>query len=158
MQNKHERFWEEAQPQVGVWAASAVYGAAEPQVSPSRGPSVVTPPSPPNSSRMLFSPGAQAADCKAPGLPPLRRERNRTPAPGDSDILGLAAPGDQGEGWGAAPHFGEPVWGESASESSIISMPLHRTLERRWGRQWKTSPRKSHHQRVSPAQIHMLKF
>lgn len=47
MQNKHERFWEEAQPQVGVWAASAVYGAAEPQVSPSQGPSVVTPPEPP---------------------------------------------------------------------------------------------------------------
>ena len=47
MQNKHERFWEEAQPQVGEWAALAVYGAAEPQVSPSRGPSVVAPRAPP---------------------------------------------------------------------------------------------------------------
>ena len=28
MQNKHERFWEEAQPQVGVWAAWAVYGVS----------------------------------------------------------------------------------------------------------------------------------
>ena len=37
MQNKHERFWEEAQPQVGVWAASAVYGGTEPQVSLSGG-------------------------------------------------------------------------------------------------------------------------
>lgn len=36
MQSKHERLWEEAQPQVGVWAASAVYGGAGPQVSPSR--------------------------------------------------------------------------------------------------------------------------
>lgn len=125
---------------------------------PPGGP-LLSPPEPPqlqSDAVLSRSPGCRL--CKAPGLPPLRRERNRTPAPGDSDILGLAAPGDQGEGWGAAPHFGEPVLGESASESSTISMPLHRTLERRWGRQWKTSPRKSHPQRVSPAQIPMLKF
>lgn len=60
MQNKHERFWEEAQPQVGVWAASAVYGGAEPQVSPYRGALCCRPP--PNSSRMLYSPGVQATD------------------------------------------------------------------------------------------------
>lgn len=44
MQNKHERFWEETQPQVGVWAASAVYGGAEPQVSPYRGALCCRPP------------------------------------------------------------------------------------------------------------------
>ena len=47
MQNKHERFWEEAQPQVGVWAASAVYGGTEPQVSLSRGGTLLSPPPPP---------------------------------------------------------------------------------------------------------------
>ena len=103
MQNKHERFWEEAQPQVGVWAASAVYGGTEPQVSLSGGALCWRPPPrlPPQlQSDALLSRGPGCRVCEAPGLPPLRRERNRTPAPGDSGILGLAPPGDRGEGGG----------------------------------------------------------
>ena len=72
MQNKHERFWEEAQPQVGVWAASAVYGGAEPQVSPYRGPSAVAPPQLQSDALLSRGPGYRL--CEAPGLPPLRRE------------------------------------------------------------------------------------
>ena len=79
MQNKHERFWEEAQPQVGVWAAWAVYGGTEPQVSLSRGGPLLTPPPayPPNSSRMLYSPGVQAAE-SAKHLDSLPCGRNET--------------------------------------------------------------------------------
>ena len=72
MQNKHERFWEEAQPQVGVWAASAVYGGAEPQVSPSQGALCCHPPQLQSDALLSRGPGCRL--CEAPGLPPLRQQ------------------------------------------------------------------------------------
>ena len=46
MQRKQERFLEDDRLQMGVWVAQDVYGAAKLKVSPSRRPSVFTPPAP----------------------------------------------------------------------------------------------------------------
>lgn len=99
MQNKHERFSEEDRLQVGVWA---VYGDSELKVSLSRGPSGVATPAP-GSNRMLSSPRFMLQTPWSTWGPSYAAGRNRTPAPGNSCILGLAAPEDLGR---PAPHFG----------------------------------------------------
>lgn len=132
MQSKHERFSEEAQLQVGVWAASAVYGAAELKVSPSQGALCCRPPnSTPTGCCPL--PGSMLQTLWSTCTPFHAAGQNRILASGDSGILGLAALCERGR---PAPQFRSQVWEESTSASSIISMPLHRPSVRRRSRQW----------------------
>lgn len=79
---------------------------------PGRPSAVGPPPTPQLQSDALLSRGPGCRLCEAPGFPPSLWEQNRTPAPADSGILGLAPQETEGRE-GGSPSPAELVWGET---------------------------------------------